>query len=576
MAVAVNIDVARRAGALIIPAAAVHEGEDGTWVFAVRGGRVERRALAVELHGEKEGRGEGGPDRRATRSFCRAPGWWPGQRVRTREALPGVRRGRGAEPLLRRPAAWPRVLPAPGRRRLGRPGGAAGGRASDPGASEGRRARVRCRRRPPQGLPTTSQLVTGRAPRGARGHGRDGAPPAPRRRRVSEVDPALRAAARRARALTDDALLGECEETFFVGSGPGGQHRNKTESGVRLAHPPTGVTVTATERRSQLQNRGAALERLRARLDGARAPAASAGGRRAPPAARRSAACKTKKRAGRQEGGATRRVRRANALRSRGCGDGDGIDQAGLRQPVHGGLHLDRAGAAVFQGAGEVRDALAAAAQLAEDHPVHRIHAQRLSPGALRSIERRATLGTRGLHRLAVRGLGGQAALRHRELLSAGPTLTRSGLQTFQHEAEEMSRTGRRVNPGPGGRRLAGQALQGGSASARIAGAPPASHLRAMARAVLFDIDGTLMDTVDLHAQAWQEALARFGKQIPYDEIRAQIGKGGDQLLPVFLDEEELERFGERSGRVPQRACTSGSTFPGRSRSRQRATSSRA
>lgn len=76
----------------------------------------------------------------------------------------------------------------------------------------------------------------------------------------------LRAAARRALALTDAALLAECEETFFVGGGPGGQHRNKTESAVRLVHRPTGVTVTATERRSQLQNRGAALERLRERL----------------------------------------------------------------------------------------------------------------------------------------------------------------------------------------------------------------------------------------------------------------------------------------------------------------------
>jgi HAD superfamily hydrolase (TIGR01509 family) len=66
-----------------------------------------------------------------------------------------------------------------------------------------------------------------------------------------------------------------------------------------------------------------------------------------------------------------------------------------------------------------------------------------------------------------------------------------------------------------------------------------------MARAVLFDIDGTLVDSVDLHAQAWQEALVRFGKEIPYDEIRSQIGKGGDQLLPVFLNEEELERFGD-------------------------------
>ena len=81
------------------------------------------------------------------------------------------------------------------------------------------------------------------------------------------IPDALRAAARRALALPDEALAAECDETFFIASGPGGQHRNKTESGVRLAHRPTGVVVTATERRSQAQNRGAALERLRARLE---------------------------------------------------------------------------------------------------------------------------------------------------------------------------------------------------------------------------------------------------------------------------------------------------------------------
>jgi ribosome-associated protein len=66
--------------------------------------------------------------------------------------------------------------------------------------------------------------------------------------------------------LSDAALLAECDESFFVASGPGGQHRNKTETGVRLTHRSTGITVTATERRSQFQNRGAALERLRAVL----------------------------------------------------------------------------------------------------------------------------------------------------------------------------------------------------------------------------------------------------------------------------------------------------------------------
>ena len=67
----------------------------------------------------------------------------------------------------------------------------------------------------------------------------------------------------------------------------------------------------------------------------------------------------------------------------------------------------------------------------------------------------------------------------------------------------------------------------------------------ALIEAAIFDIDGTLVDSVDLHARAWQEAFARFGKEIPYERVRYQIGKGGDQLMPVFLSEEELERFGE-------------------------------
>ena len=84
---------------------------------------------------------------------------------------------------------------------------------------------------------------------------------------MDAADPvARREAARAALALDDEALLRGCEVSTFVGGGPGGQHRNKTASAVRIVHGPTGLTVTATERRSQAQNRATALERLRAAL----------------------------------------------------------------------------------------------------------------------------------------------------------------------------------------------------------------------------------------------------------------------------------------------------------------------
>lgn len=64
-------------------------------------------------------------------------------------------------------------------------------------------------------------------------------------------------------------------------------------------------------------------------------------------------------------------------------------------------------------------------------------------------------------------------------------------------------------------------------------------------KAVIFDVDGTLIDSVDLHAQAWVDAFAHFGVSVSHDAARGQIGKGGDQLLPVFLDRERVEREGE-------------------------------
>jgi hypothetical protein len=66
--------------------------------------------------------------------------------------------------------------------------------------------------------------------------------------------------------LTDAALLAECEVDAYRSSGPGGQHRNKVESAVRLRHRPTGLSVIAEESRSQAENRARALRRLRKAL----------------------------------------------------------------------------------------------------------------------------------------------------------------------------------------------------------------------------------------------------------------------------------------------------------------------
>lgn len=64
-------------------------------------------------------------------------------------------------------------------------------------------------------------------------------------------------------------------------------------------------------------------------------------------------------------------------------------------------------------------------------------------------------------------------------------------------------------------------------------------------KAVIFDVDGTLVDSVDLHARSWQETLERFGHPVPYRRVRSQIGKGGDQLMPVFLSEAEIRSYGK-------------------------------
>ena len=63
--------------------------------------------------------------------------------------------------------------------------------------------------------------------------------------------------------------------------------------------------------------------------------------------------------------------------------------------------------------------------------------------------------------------------------------------------------------------------------------------------AFIFDIDGTLVDSNELHVDSWDRAFRHFGKEFPREKLRAQIGKGSDQYLPEFLTPDEIERFGK-------------------------------
>lgn len=66
--------------------------------------------------------------------------------------------------------------------------------------------------------------------------------------------------------LDDEALLAQCDVQAHRASGPGGQHRNKSETAIRLVHGPSGISAEGKDERSRTQNLRAALGRLREKL----------------------------------------------------------------------------------------------------------------------------------------------------------------------------------------------------------------------------------------------------------------------------------------------------------------------
>lgn len=64
-----------------------------------------------------------------------------------------------------------------------------------------------------------------------------------------------------------------------------------------------------------------------------------------------------------------------------------------------------------------------------------------------------------------------------------------------------------------------------------------------MVEALLSDIDGTLVDSNALHAEAWRRTFEHFGIEVSLGEAWSQIGKGGDKLIPVFVEEADRDRL---------------------------------
>ncbi len=72
--------------------------------------------------------------------------------------------------------------------------------------------------------------------------------------------------------------------------------------------------------------------------------------------------------------------------------------------------------------------------------------------------------------------------------------------------------------------------------------------------AIIFDVDGTLVDTNALHVEAWKHALAALGYTVNSDRIFPEIGKGGDTLVPDLLGKQADERDGDALRKAQPRA----------------------
>jgi len=73
-------------------------------------------------------------------------------------------------------------------------------------------------------------------------------------------------------------------------------------------------------------------------------------------------------------------------------------------------------------------------------------------------------------------------------------------------------------------------------------------------KGVIFDVDGTLVDSNDAHAQSWVDTFKEAGYNVPFDKVRPLIGMGGDKLLPdtigISRDSDEGKKLLERRGKI--------------------------